>query len=44
MHIIINNYLIDGKNLFYFKDNLEYEQLNLVRLNLNLFQINCHII
>ena len=30
MHIIINNYLIDGKNYFYLQDNLEYEQLNLV--------------
>ena len=30
MHIIINNYLIDGKNYFYLQDNLECEQLNLV--------------
>ena len=30
MHIIINNYLIDGRNYFYLQDNLEYEQLNLV--------------
>tara|TARA_Y100000591_G_scaffold163776_1_gene141337 strand:- start:910 stop:1608 length:699 start_codon:yes stop_codon:yes gene_type:complete len=30
MHIIINNYLIDGKNYFYFKDNLKYENLNLI--------------
>ena len=30
MHIIINNYLIDGKNYVYLQDNLEYEQLNLV--------------
>ncbi len=30
MHIIINNYLIDGKNYSCLKDNLEYEQLNLV--------------
>ena len=30
MHIIIDNYLIDGKNYFYLQDNLEYEQLNLV--------------
>ena len=30
MHIIINNYLIDGKNYIYLQDNLEYEQLNLV--------------
>ena len=30
LHIIINNYLIDGKNYFYMQDNLEYEQLNLV--------------
>ena len=30
MHIIINNYLIDGKNHVYLQDNLEYEQLNLV--------------
>ena len=30
MHIIINNYLIDGKNYFYLQDNLQYEQLNLV--------------
>lgn len=30
MHIIINNYLIDGKNYFYLEDNLQYEQLNLV--------------
>ena len=30
MHIIINNYLIDGKNYRYLQDNLEYEQLNLV--------------
>ena len=30
MHIIINNYLIDGKNHFYLQDNLECEQLNLV--------------
>ena len=30
MHIIINKYLIDGKNYFYLKDNLQYEQLNLV--------------
>ena len=30
LHIIINNYLIDGKNYFYLQDNLEYEQLNLV--------------
>ncbi len=30
MHIIIKNYLIDGKNYFYLQDNLEYEQLNLV--------------
>ena len=30
MHILINNYLIDGKNYSYLQDNLEYEQLNLV--------------
>ena len=30
MHIIINNYLIDGKNYFYLKDNIQYEHLNLV--------------
>ena len=30
MHIIISNYLIDGKNYFYLQDNLEYGQLNLV--------------
>ena len=30
MHIIINNYLIDGKNYFYLKDNIQYENLNLV--------------
>ncbi len=30
MHILINNYLIDGKNYFYLQDNLECEQLNLV--------------
>ena len=30
LHIIINNYLIDGKNYSYLQDNLEYEQLNLV--------------
>ena len=30
MHIIINNYLIDGKNHFYLQDNLEYDELNLV--------------
>ena len=30
MHIIINNYLIDGKNYFYLQDNLHYDQLNLV--------------
>ena len=30
MHIIINNYLIDGKSYFYLQDNLEYEKLNLV--------------
>ena len=30
IHIIINNYLIDGKNYCYLQDNLEYEQLNLV--------------
>ena len=30
MHIIINNYFIDGKNYTYLEDNLEYEQLNLV--------------
>ena len=30
MHIIINNYLIDGKNYFYLQDNLQCEQLNLV--------------
>ena len=30
MHIIINNYLIDGKNHFYLKDNIQYEHLNLV--------------
>ena len=30
MHIIINNYLIDGKNYFYLQDNLQYKQLNLV--------------
>ena len=29
MHIIIKNYLIDGKNYSYLQDNLEYEQLNL---------------
>ena len=29
MHIIIKNYLIDGKKYSYLKDNLEYEQLNL---------------
>ena len=30
LHIIINNYLIDGKSYFYLQDNLEYEKLNLV--------------
>ena len=30
MHIIINNYLIDGKNHCYLQENLEYDQLNLV--------------
>jgi len=30
MHIIINNYLIDGKNYLYLQDNLEHKQLNLV--------------
>ena len=30
MHIIINNYLIDGKNYCYLQENLEYDQLNLV--------------
>jgi len=30
MHIIISNYLIDGKNHFYLQDNLDCEQLNLV--------------
>ena len=30
MHIIINNYLIDGKKYSYLQDNLDYEQLNLV--------------
>ena len=30
MHIIINNYFIDGKNYPYLEDNLEFEQLNLV--------------
>ena len=30
MHIIINNYFIDGKNYAYLEDNLEYGQLNLV--------------
>ena len=30
IHIIINNYLIDGKNYCYLQDNLEYEQLNFV--------------
>ena len=30
MHIIVNNYLVDGKNYFYLQDNLECEQLNLV--------------
>ena len=30
MHILIKNYLVDGKNYFYLQDNLEYEQLNLV--------------
>ena len=30
MHIIINNYFIDGKNYTYLEDNLEYRQLNLV--------------
>ena len=30
MHIIINNYLIDGKNYFYLQENLHYEELNLV--------------
>ena len=30
MHIIINNYLIDGKSYFYLQDNLQYEQLNFV--------------
>ena len=30
MHIIINNYFIDGKNYTYLEDNLEYGQLNLV--------------
>ena len=30
MHIIINNYLIDGKSYPYLQDNLEYKQLNLV--------------
>ena len=30
MHIIINNYLIDGKNYFNLQDNLQYDQLNLV--------------
>ena len=29
MHIIIKNYLIDGKNYSYLQDNLECEQLNL---------------
>ena len=29
MHIIIKNYLIDGKNYSYLQDNLVYEQLNL---------------
>ena len=29
MHIIIKNYLIDGKKYSYLEDNLEYEQLNL---------------
>ena len=30
MHIIVNNYLVDGKNYFYLQDNLECEQLNIV--------------
>ncbi len=30
MHIIINNYFIDGKNYAYLEDNLDYKQLNLV--------------
>ena len=30
MHILINNFLIDGINYFYLQDNLECEQLNLV--------------
>ena len=30
MHIIINNYLIDGKNYVNLQDNLECDQLNLV--------------
>ena len=30
MHIIINNYIVDGKNYFFLQDNLECEQLNLV--------------
>ena len=30
MHIIISNYLIDGKNHFYLQDHLDCEQLNLV--------------
>ena len=30
MHIIINNYLINGKNYFYLQDNLESEQFNFV--------------
>ena len=29
MHIIINNYLINGKKYFYLQDNLECEQFNL---------------
>jgi len=30
MHIIINNYLVDGKNYLYLRDNLEHKQINLV--------------
>ena len=30
IHIIINNYLIDGKNHYYLQENLECDQLNLV--------------
>ena len=30
MHIIINDYLIDGKRHYFLEDNLEFELLNLV--------------